>query len=115
MRNKSGDLYKHVFEEFHKIHSEEMKNVKKIFLKADDERAKYNGFERCFGRKGFEIIHQLCFFHWAKLYRKKFLDTQKDFFEYDESGARCKNYKYFLFVKFLPLTMVFKLFNQNKY
>ena len=32
MQNKSGDLYEHDFDAFHKIHSEEMKNVKKIFL-----------------------------------------------------------------------------------
>ena len=33
MRNESGDFYEHVFDEFPKIYSEEMKNVENFFSK----------------------------------------------------------------------------------
>ena len=43
MRNLSGDLFEHVLDEFHKIYSEEMKDVKKKFLETE-----LNPVFRCF-------------------------------------------------------------------
>ena len=103
MKGKSGALYDQVFEEFLKIHIEEMENCKKIYLRTDDEIAEYTGFEKACQIFGIEVHHNLCQFHWARLYKDKFKKLDPNLLEFDENGKRCKNFKYYLFVKYLPL------------
>ena len=103
MTGKSGALYEKVFEEFFKLHIEEMDAVKKIYLRTDDEIAEYSGFERACQIFDIEVQHNLCSFHWGRLYRKKFSKLDPNLFEFDQNGKRCKNFKYYIFVKYLPL------------
>ena len=109
MTNKTAELYQKVFEEFLKVHSERMKDCKTIYLRTDDETGQYSGIERACETFGLNLIHNLCFFHWSKLYRGKFETIDPKFFDFDENGSRCKNYKFFVIIKYLPLLSIQKI------
>ena len=111
MTGKTTALYEKVFGAFFDNYSEEMEGVQKIFLRTDNEPGQYSAFENVANTKGKDVVHNLCYFHWAALYTKKFKKIDSQFFAFDENLKRCKNYKYYLFIKCLPMLSFHKIYN----
>lgn len=103
MKNRQQYLYEKVLNKFHEIYENELAYVETIEVKTDEEPAQFNAWCKVFGKHGLgkDLTVTNCFFHYNKNLTENFKKVDKTFFRF-EGADRKKNYKFYLWLKYLP-------------